>query len=313
MMVRIDEYFSVDVNIEVELGIRLSDAIVFISDYSKDDFMACFADKCSIKDIQTKVIYPATGLSIKPENEYNLPFDEFYLVYGNSFKHKAVKETVEAVSGTNYNFIVIGSEDNSFIHPNVYSYKSGHLEEDFLSYLYASCKAVVFPSLYEGFGLPVVMSIKNKKHVIVYNNALNDELTEYLSEFKDYIYHFDSFDQIPEVIGSIDFTTGPAGKDYDDTWERVATELESFFDAILSSELDPAKLNDRWCLYKLIEASFINKESRVVNSLKNENVYLREQLGITGFIAVPLVKLKRQIKKRLPGMFSFLKRLTGKT
>jgi hypothetical protein len=312
MMVRIDEHFSVDVNTEVELGLRLSDGIVFISNYTKNDFLACFADKYSVKDIQFKVIYLATDIDAKPQAKYDLPFKDYFLIYGNAFKHKAIKETVNAVSNSEHNFIVVGDEGNCYIYPNVFSYKSGHLEEDFLGYLYANCKAVIFPSMYEGFGLPVVMSLKNNKRVIVYNNELNDELMEHFSEFKDYFLPFDRFDQIIMHINSIDFSKEPVKIEYNDSWDRVAAEHESFFDEILAIEINPDRLKDRWHLFKLIEASLINNESYTVNSLKQDVIRLTEQVNTYKWLISPMLKLKNFIKKRFPSIFRLLKRTAGR-
>jgi hypothetical protein len=311
MMVRIDEHFSVDVNTEVEMGLRLSDGIVFISNYTKNDFLACFANKHSIKDKHYKVVYLATDLCAKPLTDYDVKFKDYFLIYGNAFKHKAINETIEAVKNSRHNFIVVGAEDNCYIHTNVFSYKSGHLEEDFLSYLYANCKAVIFPSLYEGFGLPVVMSLKNHKRVIVYNNDLNDELMDYFSEFKDYFLPFDSFTQITKLIESIDFSEELNSIEYNDSWDRVAIEHESFFDEILATKINPDKLRDRWHLYKLIEASLVNNESITVNRLKRDIVQLSNELGDYRTFE-SLVKLKRKIRKKLPRLFRVIKRLARK-
>jgi glycosyltransferase involved in cell wall biosynthesis len=310
IMVRVDEHFDMDVNTEVEFGVKLSDGIVFISEYTKNDFSACFANKNSINDKKYKVIYLASELKQKEENSYELPFEEYFLVHGNSFKHKAINETVEAVSNTQYNYIVIGSDDGCYIHPNVYSYRSGHLEEGFLGYLYANCKAVVFPSLYEGFGLPVVMGLKSNKRVILYDNALNRELISHFSDFRDYFFCFERFSQITDIIEGIDFSAEITKTRYNDTWDRVASELESFFCEILDVDVEPDKLRERWYYYKLIEAGQINNESCIVNSLKREIAELNDELGDYRSVAALFVKLKRFFRRRLPWLFRIIKRST---
>jgi hypothetical protein len=207
------------------------------------------------------------------------------------------------VSNSEHNFIVVGSEDNCYIHPNVFSYKSGHLEDDFLSYLYANCKAVIFPSLYEGFGLPVVMSLKNNKRIIVYNNELNDELMSHFNEFKDYFLPFDRFVQIIERIDGIEFAMELPAIAYDDSWDRVASELESFFDDMLETEIHPDILSARWYTYKLIEASLVNKETQIVNSLKQEILRLNEQIHALMQQTTMRYQTKKFIKKRFQAVF----------
>jgi hypothetical protein len=311
IMVRVDEHFDMDVNTEVEFGVKLSDGIVFISNYTKNDFLACFANKRSIRDKKYKVVYLAADLSRQEEKDYDLPFDEYILIHGNPFKHKAINETAKAVSNSRHNFIVIGSEDNRFLYPNVYSYRSGHLEEDFLGYLYANCKAVVFPSLYEGFGLPIVMGLKNNKRVILYDNALNQELINHFDEFKSYFFRFEMFSEIIGIIESTDFSKEIADVEYNDTWDRAAAELEAFFCEILDIEMEPDVLRERWYNYKLIEAGQVNYESSTVNSLRKEIAGLNNELGDYRSVAALLVKVKRFFRKRLPGLFMLLKGRAG--
>jgi len=183
MMVRINEHIGVGDRADVELGIRLSDGIVCISNYTKDDFLARYYYVDGINEKRIPVIYNSTAIT-PPENEHELPFDEYFLIPGNSYKHKAIKEAIKAVSGSAHNFIVIGIDDNEFIEPNIYSYKSGQLDSDFMNYLYANCKAIVIPSLYEGFGLPLIIGFKFGKRVIVNNNPLNKELREHFKQLK---------------------------------------------------------------------------------------------------------------------------------
>jgi hypothetical protein len=79
MMVRIDEHVLIDVSSNVETGILLSDGIVFISNFTKNDFMAGFANSKSLQTTKTKVIYPATGL-VPARNVYDIPFADYFLV-----------------------------------------------------------------------------------------------------------------------------------------------------------------------------------------------------------------------------------------
>ena len=320
MMVRIDEHLYTSVNSDVELGIRYSDGIVFISNYTKHDFLACFTNESSIKDKQLRVIYPATGLDAPFQNDYELPFEDYFLIVGGHFKHKGVKETIEAVVNSRFNFIAIGYEDNNHTYPNVHSYKGGLLDEDFLSYLYANCKAVIFPSLYEGFGLPVVISLKNNKRVIVHDNGLNKELRDHFQEFKEHFLLFENFEHIKEIIENTDFSAELKSGIYDDTWDRVATQLESFFDEIMKTKTDPDSLNERWHMYKLIEARLIDAEQRIeaqkaklTNEQQQSYQQLYHQFGDYKLTKLLRFALKEHIKNKHPGLFKLLKGNLKKT
>ena len=323
MMVRIDEHLGVDVNSAVELGIKLCDGILFISENTKNDFLACFPNEPGIKDKSLKVIYPATGFSNAVKTDHELPFEEYYLIVGNSFKHKGIQETINNVSKSNHNFIVVGAKESEYITPRIYGYKGGHLDDDFLSYLYMKCKAVIFPSLYEGFGLPVVISFKNNKRVIVNNNDLNRELLEHFKEFKDHLLFFDRFEQIIEIIDKISIESEPEKVEYTDTWDRVAIDLESYFDEILKTEVDATKLNERWHLFKLVEANLISFEHRyellrqynlrMHHHVKQITLEAETKYKDTKFISHLLLVIKEHAKYKLPGLFKLIKRITGKS
>jgi len=307
MLVRIDEHLDVDVNSDVELGIKLSDGIVFISNYTKNDFMACFANENSIQDKQLKVIYPATGLSNSEKSDYELPFSKYFLVIGNSFKHKAIQETIEAISSTQHSYIVVGHTEDELIYSNVYGYKTGHHDDDFLSYLYANCEAVVFPSLYEGFGLPIAISLKNNKRVILKNNEINHELMDHFHQFKEYFLFFDKFEQIGEIIDKTDFGAELAKNKYDDSWDRVAAELETFFDEILKAEVDTVKLNNRWSLFKLIEAKSI-EANKLIDSQRAQLQSLHNQFNDYKLLSLLFFAIKEHVKKRHTKLFNFIKK-----
>jgi len=317
MMVRIDEHVVDDVSKNVESGIYLSDGIVFISNFTKDDFEACYTSCLGLQDKKLKVIYPSTGFS-EAKIEYDLPFESYILVIGNSYKHKAIRETIDVISSLQQNFIIVGYGDNETVAPNIYSYKSGDLDEDFLSFLYAKSSAVLFPSLYEGFGFPIVISLKNNKRIIVNNNELNKELMEHFKEFSDYFLLFDKFSQIGDIIENTDFSVEPAYVEYNDSWDRVATELDSFFDEVLGERTDKDRLTERSNMFNMVDANLINAEP-LIKTLKEENekqhnhiVELgREYRQLTGerrLSKLLMFTFKTFMRNRFPGLARFMKR-----
>ena len=318
MMVRIDEHVVDDVSNNVEAGVKLSDGIVFISNFTKNDFTACFANNRDLDGKKLKVIYPATGFSV-PDKKYEQPFEYYILIIGNSYKHKAIAETIEVISVTQHNYIVVGYGDDSYIHPNIYGYKSGDLDDDFLYFLYAGCKAVIFPSMYEGFGIPIATALKSNKRVILCNNELNRELLDHFNEFSDYFYMFDRFEQIADILMNIDFSSDLKHVEYKDTWDRAATELESFFAGILAAETNADTLYDRWNFFKLVDANLINAEP-LIKTLKEENLkqhdhienLTQEYRSITGnksFLSNFLFALKTYIRNRFPELYGKIKKM----
>lgn len=85
--------------------------------------------------------------------------DPFYLVVGTLAVHKNLLAPVQAVAESGRKVIVVGASGNS----QVFSAASdlggtaeiaGHLSDAELAWLYRHANALIFPSRYEGFGLP---------------------------------------------------------------------------------------------------------------------------------------------------------------
>ncbi|MDD3686990.1 MAG: glycosyltransferase family 1 protein [Bacteroidales bacterium] len=65
---------------------------------------------------------------------------------------------------------------------------AGNISEEEKTWLYQNCKAFLFPSLYEGFGLPVIEAMLNGVPAIISNKTSLPEIGS------DKAYYFDSFD-----------------------------------------------------------------------------------------------------------------------
>lgn len=271
------------------LGFKLSDGIITISEYSKNDCLAYFSDNFEIRNKPFKKIYLASNFGNAEPRFFDLPFEHYFLIIGNAFKHKALSETIEALSGSVHNYIIVGYGNNDYIMPNIYGYKSGQLEEDFLSFIYAKCRAIIFPSLYEGFGLPVVIGLKYKKKIVLKSNELNIELSNHLSQFKDSFLFFDSFEEIKDIIHNIDDTILANGV-YEYNWENVAAETEKFFDEIINTEVDIHRLTERWHLFNYLSMQIVSAEA-----VRNEDAakYL----------------LKSYVMKLSPRLYVFIKKI----
>jgi len=312
---RIDEFFTADMKKIVELGIKLSDGVVFISEFTQDDFKARYANERFINEKKLKVIYPATDLYVPAKNDYQMPFDKYFLIIGNMFEHKVIKETIEAVKDTRHNYIVIGYGESEYIYPNIFGYMNGHIDNDYLRLLYSMCDAVIYPSLYEGFGLPVVMSFEHGKRVVANNNALNNELCRHFHDFKDYFSFYDSFDQLPGIIDKVSSETDVKLIMYGDTWARAAKELDSFFEEVLSSDVDIVCVNERWSLYETIESErqivydeMTQKANEITAMVTAELEILYKQFGNYKLFPMLYFALKKHVKHRWSRLFKLLKR-----
>ena len=150
-------------------SIEYSDGIVYISQYTKED-TETFYQSVLRKDMLSAVVYEAAvenTVSNLKEYKGKLPFEEYFIVLGNSYKHKCIDQTLEVARCSGYDFVFVGTRENGLIAKNIYGYKSGTLSEEHLDLLLRKSKAIIFPSGYEGFGLPIVNAVNYRKKIVV--------------------------------------------------------------------------------------------------------------------------------------------------
>lgn len=245
----------------IRLGLENCDGIVAISEFSKTDTLEYYQDDEAICSKPAKRVYIATDFGTNVDADAGkqvdlsdiIPFEEFVLVAGNDYRHKVLFETIEAVKDDNKNYVVVGYGDNDLVYPNVFGLKGGLIDDDQLFELYRRCSAFVFPSLYEGFGLPITMALKCGKNVVVNNNDLNNELKGHFSEFADSFYQFDTFDEIPGLVEQAAANAPAANAEFCYSWKDAAVELESFFEEVLAKPIDLEALKRRWHQYSIVQ------------------------------------------------------------
>ncbi|MGD0338017.1 MAG: glycosyltransferase [Bacteroidota bacterium] len=179
--------------------------------------------------------------------------ENFILIIGNKFYHKAVSRALEEIDSS-YPVIVIGDIPTKDIPGNVQVYRSGYLSNEFIESLYSRCKVLLFPSQYEGFGLPVLNAITYGKPVILFRSSVFREMyTKF--DHKNAFHFIDRFSEIPPLLRSIYSSKNSSASFYplSRTWAHVGRETAEVFEKILSQRVDPAKLEERFFELKSLE------------------------------------------------------------
>ena len=135
---------------------------------------------------------------------FKLPFDNYFVVFGNFYKHKFVPQLLEALKSSKHRIIVIGSTSEGAIGNSMYGYKSGNLSDEFIDYVLGNSLGIIFPSIYEGFGLPFLDGMSYSKKIIVNNTELNRELRNYFDAFSENVYIFNSLDEVDGILDKIE-------------------------------------------------------------------------------------------------------------
>lgn len=180
----------------INRAVKLSDQIITVSEFSKNEivkYTGCTPEKIAVIHNgvkQAATNYPYEEVRVK----YNLPHK--YLLYvGNVKPHKNLKVFLAAymlldksiideykivIAGKKDGFITADNdlfkfiENNDKIKSNIIF--TGYVDNEHMDTLYAAASLLVFPSLYEGFGLPPLEAMLNKCPVISSNAASLQEV-----------------------------------------------------------------------------------------------------------------------------------------
>src|SRR5271167_2932086 len=131
---------------------RHSDALFYDSRFTRDRFAVRFPMQAHIAE---RVSYLSFAKDEQVDRDVvGEPAGEHILLFGNDYDHKDVRRTLEVlVDGFPYvKVVAIGIDGISL--RNVVTMPSGTIEQTVLHRIIATARVIVFPSFYEGFGLP---------------------------------------------------------------------------------------------------------------------------------------------------------------
>ena len=124
--------------------------------------------------------------------KYKLP-ENFILYVGNKKPHKNVETLLKAMKFLDNVLVLSGSENESLceiMRNNNLQNKVkfiGYIKDDDLPYIYNLAECFIFPSVYEGFGLPPLEAVCCGCSVVVSDISVFKEI------LKDNVYRFDKY------------------------------------------------------------------------------------------------------------------------
>lgn len=175
-----------------------ADKIITISQSAKKDII----DILKIPEEKIKVIYLAPGEEFKPQKEITR---NYVLTMGNlSNPRKNAANVIAACKQINAPLKII----------------DGTVRQDHLPKLYAGAKCFVYPSLYEGFGMPVLEALSCDTPVIC---GRNSSLPEVGGDAVTYA-EVENVDDLAEKIINIRKTGRELAQAKKFSWEKTARE-----------------------------------------------------------------------------------------
>lgn len=132
--------------------------------YEIIDYYKCLPDDiCVIYNYFSFGEHPSIKLSDTEQTNilkrYSINKKEYILSVGSLNKRKNIQILIDSYKqiDTNFKLVVVGQRENQeFIGINDNIIFTGYIDEELLKVLYTNALLFVFPSLYEGFGIPII-------------------------------------------------------------------------------------------------------------------------------------------------------------
>jgi len=178
-------------------ALKKADHIITVSNHTKNDLTEKFltpANKISVTHLAANPTYrEATQETLtKFKKETNLP-SKFFLAVGTIIPRKNYENLLKAFAlikkeNLPHHLIIVGSKGWNFkevekliieLNLEKYVHILGYLSDQALNNLYNLAESLVFPSIYEGFGLPPLEAMQASCPVIVSSTSSLPEVTDH--------------------------------------------------------------------------------------------------------------------------------------
>jgi len=212
---------------------KFSHCILTVSEYAKQEIIDYYGiDQNRIKVIcnawQHILEYESAGTL--QEKFSQLRKNDYYFSFGTIAEHKNFKWVLEVAKRNKWQkFVISGNLDKAHFDtkqiddvetlPNVFYL--GYLPDNEIKLIIENCKAFLFPSFYEGFGLPPLEALALGANVICSNKASMPEILE------KSVHYIDPYDYEIDLEKILSEEIEPAEKVLEKySWEKSADLLK---------------------------------------------------------------------------------------
>lgn len=204
MYLRIQNYFSPSAirntiykslfTFIVKSSLRSSNLVISVSETTKNDLLKYFKTDSVVIGEGVNYFDEETTSKVDTFERFKIKKGKYFLYVGNFRKQKNIAFLIESYirSNTPYQLVLVGANNLAPLE-NENIILTGVLDDNEIQILYKNCLAFVMPSLYEGFGLPILEAYSAGARVLSSNHGA-------LSEFRDLNIHYFSPFNINELV-----------------------------------------------------------------------------------------------------------------
>ncbi|MBC7593688.1 MAG: glycosyltransferase [Kineosporiaceae bacterium] len=199
----------------VELGLQHADRVISLSDFSLRDATAFFPHLAKNLESKTKAVMlgstqnAVTGIDgdrlveteLRPAIARLITRGGYVVVMGNFYPHKQVAMAVGSLASAGVPILAFGPLPDVEETDATVVVSSGTLSETQLHRVLENAALVVFPSAYEGFGLPIADALDFGVPVVAFDTSVAREVVRKLRLGKA-VRFFDRFSLLPSIVAS---------------------------------------------------------------------------------------------------------------
>ena len=231
---------------QLEESIRLADRFISVSQITKNDFCEFF----NVSEERVDVVHlAANDILDKPKDDSILEkFPEKFIFFiGNLSERKNCLRILEAYARSSardeYHFVMVGSTAPNY--PILEKIKElgiedkvilpGFLSDPEIKSLYENARALIFPTLYEGFGIPILESMLMGTPVLTSNIGSAPEVGGEHALYVNPLSVDEIKQGIEEIVSLKNETFSGKLKEYalNFSWKKTAEETLSVYQKLL--------------------------------------------------------------------------------
>lgn len=239
------------------LFVRRADAIIAISKATQRDLVRLYGTP----DRKITVIYEGVSPAFQPASPaavsrvrqvYDLP-DQFLLCVGTIEPRKNLKRLLEALarlrqSTPDLHLVVVGKKgwlyDEFFrtierLGLDQVVHMPGYVPDADLSAVYSAAEALILPSVYEGFGLPLLEAMACGAPVVSSNAASLREIGGSAASYFDPLSTYDIVAKVGAVLGDpalrAELRRAGRARAAEFSWRQTAQETLALYDRVLAA------------------------------------------------------------------------------